>query len=111
MITSTTGTVFSPSRTEPYTYSEKDYNEESVPKYEAGDREFFNVYFASKILAEKCMYSPSECVFVEYRADCDNVALKEFVEKHKKELAFDYTLIIPPFVRSGPPLFQRESRY
>lgn len=55
MITSTFGTIYKVRRKEPYTYSERDDNEDDPRAFEAGDREPTTVYHASKIAAEKGM--------------------------------------------------------
>lgn len=50
--TSTVATIWT-DQAEPRTFSERDWNEMTMPKIEAGERDYMSVYFGSKILAEK----------------------------------------------------------
>ncbi|KAJ3526558.1 hypothetical protein NMY22_g10113 [Coprinellus aureogranulatus] len=84
VITSTFATIWTPTdQDKPRTFTEKDHNEATMPKWEAGERDHLTVYFASKILEER--------------------AIHEFLEAHKQEVKYDVTLINPPFVY-GPTL-------
>ncbi|KAJ3533965.1 hypothetical protein NMY22_g7115 [Coprinellus aureogranulatus] len=82
VFTSTCGTVFT-DQAEPRTFSEADFNENSMREFEAGARDPPTVYLVSKILAEK--------------------GLQKFAEDHKHEIGWDVAILNPPFVY-GPTL-------
>ncbi|KAJ3526557.1 hypothetical protein NMY22_g10117 [Coprinellus aureogranulatus] len=84
VITSSCGSVFTIQDT-PRTFSEADWNEQSiqVTKEKGRDADAASKYCASKTLAEK--------------------ASVEWYEKHKGEVGWDTTWILPPFA-FGPPI-------
>ncbi|KAJ3540762.1 hypothetical protein NMY22_g4164 [Coprinellus aureogranulatus] len=82
VFTSTIATIWT-DRAEPRTFNENDWNEMTMPKIEAGERDYMSVYFASKILAERAVW--------------------DFYEKHKPEISWDVTVLNPAFVY-GPTL-------
>ncbi|KAJ3534910.1 hypothetical protein NMY22_g6723 [Coprinellus aureogranulatus] len=82
VVTSSIGAVWT-YQAEPRTFTELDWNEHTLPKYESGQRDPITAYFAAKILSERAVW--------------------KFIEDHKDELRWDVSVLIVPFVY-GPNL-------
>lgn len=99
VITSSIGAVWT-NQAEPRTFSEDDWNEHTLPKYESGQRDPVTAYFASKLLAERGWQRAYSNTLTRKLTHCHDAAVWEFLEAHKKDIPWDVAVLNVPFVCS-----------
>ncbi|KAF8308500.1 NAD(P)-binding protein [Clavulina sp. PMI_390] len=77
VITSSIVAIVEPHPT-PYTYTESDWNDASIRAVEENKASKFQMYMASKTLAERAAWS--------------------FYEEHKSDISFDLSVLCPPYI-------------